>query len=476
MIYRPATGALWDPSVFWHAGKYYAVMMYNPDGPHGLQGTCGLIAHSEDGVHWEHGWTVTPEPLAPHGGHFYKPFIARIGERFVMNHGVLQPHGWQDTLRYYESMDLRNWTYLGSNSPDPRWYDPTGRWDHMYVLPKDEADPAKGYYGYPVATSRPGLPRGCGMCETVDGRSWTILPPPELDWGDVPPKDLEIGGVERVGGKYAMIGGHADFANGNGYLMYSLVADAPRGPFRPDPRAHRLCGNLTRVADTVGHHWSVAYLAAWARGRGGEKLISNYAADLSGIWMLPLRKPVFEDGCLRLGWWRENDRLRGEHLPIPNPSRTLEAANSRVARRLDVEWDRRVGLVLEGRLTVTPAGAAPAAGIAFPGREGRWLELRLELGPPDGRCTRIGWWDPNSGFAAADVIGRGCASVAGIRGDVQHAFRLLLRNGLFELYVNDLLVQTYFLNEHWDGTLGFLSLDAVARFASLRAWRMSLAD
>lgn len=474
MIYKPATGSLWDPSVFWHAGKYYAIMMYNPDSPDGADGlngaTCGLIAHSADGVHWQDGWTVTSEPSGPHGGKFYKAFIGRIGERFVMDHGVVQPHGWQDTLRYYESTDLKNWNYLGSNMPDPTWYVPTGRWDHMYVIPKDEADPAKGYYGYPVATPKPGLPRGCGMSESVDGRSWKILPPPEFDWGDVPPKDLEVGGVERIAGKYVMIGGHSD---PNGYLVYTLIADAPEGPFRPDAETHCLCGNLTLAADPCGHKWRATQLAAWARGRDGEKLISNYAQSLSGTWMLPLRKPVFADGHLRLGWWQQNDLLKGRELPLSSGSLTLDASGDRQAQWLNVELDRQVGLVLEGTIRASPAGAELVAGIAFPGREGRCLELRLELGKPGTRCTRIGWWDPGAGFVAADVIGRGCASVAGIEADVPHTFRLLVRHGLFELYVNDLLVQTYFLNEHWDGTLGFLAVAAKAEFSNLKAYRMT---
>ena len=475
MIYRPSNGSMWDPSVFWHEGKYYGIMMFNPTGSDGLGGaTCGLIAHSADGVHWQDGWTVTPEPTVPDGGKFYKAFIGRVGGRFLMDHGVLQPDGSQDTLRYYESADLRNWTCLGSNTPDPRWYAPAGRWDHMYIIPKDETDLAKGYYGYPVATTKHGLPRACAMCETLDGRSWKILPPPEFDWGDVPPKDLEIGGVERLGGKYVMIGGHADFANGNGYLMYSLLADSPTGPFRPDPGAHRLCGNLTKAADPAGHRWTVTNLAAWGRCRDGEKLISNYAQSRSGTWLLPLRKPVFIDGHLRLGWWPENDRLKGQPLPLASAQATLAAGNGRQAHRLGVELDSTVGLVLEGTIRARLAGAAPAAGFGFPGREKHWLEVRLELGAPGHRDTRIGWWSPDSGFAAADVIGRGCASVAGLEAETPHPFRLLVRQGLFELYVDDLLVQTCFLNEHWDGTIGFLAADATAEFTNLQAWRMSL--
>ena len=36
MIYRPSKGSMWDPSVIWHGARYCAFMMYNQDGPNGL--------------------------------------------------------------------------------------------------------------------------------------------------------------------------------------------------------------------------------------------------------------------------------------------------------------------------------------------------------------------------------------------------------------------------------------------------------
>jgi sucrose-6-phosphate hydrolase SacC (GH32 family) len=36
MIFRPQQGAMWDPSIIWHDGKYHAFMMYNKDGNDGL--------------------------------------------------------------------------------------------------------------------------------------------------------------------------------------------------------------------------------------------------------------------------------------------------------------------------------------------------------------------------------------------------------------------------------------------------------
>jgi hypothetical protein len=52
MLYRPEKGAMWDPSVIWHDGKYYAFMMYNKEGREGLKAKHCLLASSTDGVHW----------------------------------------------------------------------------------------------------------------------------------------------------------------------------------------------------------------------------------------------------------------------------------------------------------------------------------------------------------------------------------------------------------------------------------------
>jgi len=468
MIYRPVQGAMWDPSVFWHDGHYYAIMMYNPEGSNGLEATRGLLAVSENGVQWRDGWEVAPEIDRAAGSKFFKAFIAKVGTRFVLDHGVFEHNGRQDLLRFYESTDLRTWSYLFSNAPDPRWYLPGGRWDHMYILPKDEEDPAAGYWGYPVATTRPELPRSLGMMETPDGREWHILPPPKVDWGDIPPKDLEIGGCERIGDRYVIIGGEQRYLS-DGYSMYTLIGDGPCGPFRPDPAAFRLCG-----ASTCANGWGVSFLAAWGRGEHGELLISNYVSVPSGTWMLPLRKAIFTDGHLRLGWWPANRALRGEVLPLELTDVSLRS----VSGRRQVVWlaptfDLARGVILEGTIRATAADPQATAGFALQEAGGRVMEIRLGLGAVDGRETHIGRYNAVTGFCSEDVTGQGCATVTGIGQDVEHTFRLLARLDLFELYIDDLLVQTYAYRPA-EGRIGLVANGAAADFGSLVAFAMTV--
>jgi hypothetical protein len=233
---------MWDPSIIFHEGRYHAFMMYNREGNDGLAAGHCLLATSTDGVHWGDETVVVEERERAQGCHFFKCFVGRCGTRFIMDHGVARPEH-QDTLRFYESSDLRHWTYIASTNPDPRWYVPTARWDHMYLLPKEEGRPSAGFWGYPVAISRPELPRGVGMAQSADGRSWETLPPAVVEWGDVPQNDFEWGGCERIGGRYFLIGGTGPYLGNAGYAMFVFTADSPRGPFRPDTEAYRLCGS-----------------------------------------------------------------------------------------------------------------------------------------------------------------------------------------------------------------------------------------
>ena len=475
MIYRPNTGAMWDPSVLWHDGKYHAFMMYNRDGSNGLEAQHCLLATSEDGLHWRDECIVIEERQRDKGWRFFKCFVGRCGDRFIMDHGVCRPEapgapGGQDIIRFYESGDLKNWSYISSNGPDARWYT-RGRWDHMYILPKADGDPGAGFLGYPVACPNEDLPRGCGMMQSTDGCEWKILPPPEMDWGRTQPRDLEIGGCERIGDKYYLIGGTGGYLS-DGYSMYTLVADDPFGPFRPDVEAYRLCGTSGKT---------VTWLAAWCRGKD-QLLISNYASmqpDDRAPWMLPLRKVTLADGHLRLGWWQANEALKGASVDI-GPGR-VTLASGRAADAFALAWlgpsfDLEGGVVIEGTVRAAAAGQDAAAGFVFAEGRRQAVAVQLGIGKPTQRQMHIGTLvGPDGGrtFTSQDVTAGRCATVNGIADRRPHTFRLLVRMEMFELYIDDLLAQTYAYIPS-SGKIGFVTKGADAQFSNLNAWRMTL--
>ena len=490
---------MWDPSVLWHEGRYYAFMMFNKEGGSGLKAGHCLLAVSEDGVHWQDEAVVIEEREIERGCKFFKCFVGRCGDRFIMDHGVARPEG-QDTLRFYESKDLKNWSYLFSSTPDPEWYVPTGRWDHMYVLPKEEGNPAAGFWGHPVSTPKPELPRGVGMTQSPDGLKWEVLPPAKVEWGDVPPKDFEWGGCERFGGKYYLIGGTGGHKDPNGFMvegysMYVFTADDPRGPFRPDADAYRLCGSTNE---------SISWLAVWCRCNG-EILISNYASMETGSrspWMLPLRKPLVDSKeHLRLGWWPGNECLKDTPITLSESSMMMYSG------ALDISWlentfDLEKGVIIEGTVKANAASVknavaegdnGSAAGFVFKEESVNSTAILLGIGEPEdsNRETHVGGLSENTAsddaagpgdtgesprgykFTTLDVTGKHCASVTGIVDDKQHSFRLLARMGGFELYIDNLLVQMY-IYKPAGGKIGMLVRNAEVVFDDLKAWSMSL--
>ena len=471
MIYRPVNGAMWDPSLIWFDGKYHAFMMYSRDTANGFDAGHCLKAVSDDGVHWRDDTVVIEEPERQKGWKFFKCFVVRCGDRFIMNHGVARPEG-QDLMRFYESKDLKTWNLISSTRPDPRWYglppDPH-RWDHMYILPKEEGNPAAGYWGYPVAVAKPGEPCGVGMMHSPDGRTWEVLPPARVEWGDIPPANLEWGGCERFAGKFYLIGGgvHMGF---KAYGMFVFQADAPTGPFRPDPETVRLCGNS---------HVRISWLAAWCRGNG-ELLISNYASMEPGNlapWLLPLRQPIAdENGHLHLAWWKGNEALKGPRLPFDVTSATVDAAqNAFQTVALPLHFDENKGIVIEGRIRAHAAGPEAAAGLALAESGDACMAVLLGIGKPGARETRIGRLKGGgtASFEVMDVTGTHSATVTGIEDGREHRFRLLSRIGLFELYIDDRLMQTFFYKPG-EGRLRLVARSARAEFSDLRAWTVSL--
>ena len=463
---------MWDPSILWHDGKYYAFMMYSKETANGLDAGHCLLAVSGDGVHWRTEGVVLEELDLARGCKFFKCMVARCGDRFIMDHGVMRPEG-QDMLRFYESRDLKDWSYLFSSRPDPRWYAlPPGlnRWDHMYILPKEEGNHSAGYWGYPVALVKPGDPRGIAMMQSPDGLEWEVLPPAKVEWGDLPPFGiiLEWGGCERIDGKYYLIGG-GDYLGFTGYGMFVFVADHPRGPFRPTADTTRLCGS----SDTT-----VSWLAGWSRGNG-ELLISNSASMVAGTVgapsLLPLRKPILDgNGSLRLGWWKGNEALKGKPLGPIETALTLDAANGYAVTYLQKSFRPERGLVVEGTLRARPSAANAAAGFALDEGDGKALATLLGVGAPQGRETHIGRLDVAAGtFNILDRTGKHCATVTGIAPGREHSFRLLSRLSLFELYIDDRLMQT-FVYEPAAGRIGFVARHAYLQVAGLKAWEMSL--
>ncbi len=490
-IYKTPTGTLKDNSVLWHDGMFYLFTMY---GQEEMKGNDSLfnsvwLATSTDGVHWKDvGTVIKDQPFA-----VWSLCVWKAGDRFIMNHGSHSPG---DILRFWESKDLINWRNLGEDYAVHR---PDGqRLDCMNVL-KVEKEGSTQWYGYATG----------GLLRSDDGVKWRwkedyVLSEP--DW-----KIIEAGGCALIGGKYYVTSGWVQALPGDfNYSTLTFVSDKPEGPFRPDFEALRLTG-----------HSGLVTVALWARfcQLPDEILITNYIVDVHTStptwWHAPMKKAVAgQDGHLRLGYWKGNDALKGNLInlkvhkstllfPTPgdkntrsdvvfevaadsirlckppgaNPSYIGYADPQTSVAILHEQFDARKGFVLEGQMKIDPSNQ----GLLSKGIPG--IGLFIEEEPNSGtavvfntcRLTELGKMNlnDNSHFDCLDRIGFGCAAVAGITESVPSTFRLLFRKDTFELYLNDLLVQTYFTTNA-TGRIGFIVRDGQSIFDNLKAWEMNL--
>lgn len=504
MIYRPSVGRFKDGFLLWHKDQYYLFSMYNTTGEEANFRSVWL-ATSSDGVHWKHvGPVIKDAPF-----NIWAMSVHPLGDRFIMNHGSFSRPGVQNVIRFWESSDLVHWTFMGHDAdlfPDSRWYHPDSRLDCMSVVPVVKDGQTK-YYGFATG---PG-----GFLESADGIRWSGKPQPTIDWGTVgppptPPDEggFEIGGCHEINGKFYLVGGWFNYMGSTGYGVYTLVADTPLGPFRADAAAYRLCGNSTR------------WVALWARfcQTNNDLLVngymySGYTYETGDTWLPPLKRAVVDSGGhLRLGYWKGNDALKAAPVNVDlstckkvypgDANRDCLCVAS--ANRLDIQAQPERGSVLRMNVPTTVAvlddtfdcgkGVVIEGTIQATCRDRRLVAssvgFYLEEKPGEGTAillhghgrTEIGKMTLNDrmDFRAEDTIGPGCAAPNGIVPHANHTFRLLIRKNMFELYLDDMLVQTFNTTHEPGGIgltprrIGFIAENGQGLFENLRVWSMTL--
>ncbi|PYR95459.1 MAG: hypothetical protein DMG16_30270 [Acidobacteria bacterium] len=509
-LYQPSLGSFWDPTVIYANNRYYMYTMYGGDGV--------WLATSDDGVHWKD-FGVVLKSQGFKNNRVWKQYIHKVGDRYILNHGAFTDQATNNNLlRFYESKDLIHWTYLYEVPIDPNFYRSDGRWDHMYVVPKNDARLSDGYWGYVVAD--PIDHGGFGMMESADGIHFKPVKAPEMI-SDFRIPTLEIGGIKKLGNKYYLLGGNVNHFGFYGYGVYTYVADSLTGPFRPDMDAYRLTGT-----SGIDGNYYIHVLACFVKD-SPEDLVSDpftfrssSGTDGQGTWFLPMRKAVVDaQGHLRLGYWKQNDLAKGSEVladasqnvvTFPpgqtesNPIVRVAATKDSVTVHTDKSWrgipwlesdktrkavvvlnqrfDLDQGVIVEGQIranTLTKPwndARKTYAGFYIEGSEkNTGTAVMLELGEPQWRETKIGRvrTDTSFNFETVDVTGRNSATVTGLDNGKDHSFRLWLRGGQMELYIDDMLMQSFFYYKA-TGRIGFISQENEAHFSQLKFYRMNL--
>ena len=182
MIYQPSKGRLKDLWVLWHEGAFYLFSMYSTDPAGGKENYRNMwMAKSEDGVHWHDiGPVILNAPFK-----IWAMAVHKAGDKFIMNHGSYGKlgdfHSPHPCLRFWESTDLINWSYMGEDYdlwPDESIYPHGSPLDCMDVVPVVDEDGPK-YYGYATGPA--------GFLVSEDAVNWKFLPPNDpFEWEGCP--------------------------------------------------------------------------------------------------------------------------------------------------------------------------------------------------------------------------------------------------------------------------------------------------
>ncbi len=491
-------------------------------------GGMGLaIAESTDGVHWREIESYTA-PLKTGVPGFC---LRWTGKEFVYfltgNNRGDDRKDYPVVVRQYRSDNLKTWTFMGDDyttRPDKRWY--RSRWDELVILEDRDL-----FYGYITAEPHPHLAQdSLGMLKSADGVRWEVRPPPVFEWDGLPSQQMEVCFCERIKGRYYLGMGARCYLGHLGFSVMMFVGDSPTGPFRPDKETFRLCGNTTRDTNWLAKTFlwkGEVLLSNWITTSLDRSFPGIYANGQS-LWIGPLKKLITDrEGHARIAWWPGNEAAKGAPMPVDaaqaefvhpapkhrgtrssltpsgNKALSMTAGHDGAIALLPAKFDFTRGVIIEGGLkAIEPRGSigthwhAAAAGFFFEEGERHGMLVQLEtLG-----LTRIGAFDYQpepvfdadefrvaaygntqrggthlglSRFAQEDVIGPiGCAAPCGIRNATTHRFRLLIKHGIWELYLDDLYVQTYITGPA-SGRIGLFAKSGAIEFSDLRCWTMT---
>ncbi len=428
MFYKPnsrKSGRMWDTWLYLHQGTYYLYYLANS----GPRWDNVSMAVSSDGVHWIEKGRVQhkrPEATWMGTGSTWKSPNYEADGKFFMNFSEWT--GPRQTIFFAESTDLLNWSRLPDEhefKQDTRWYEPDGRWDCIYTIPR----PGGGLYGYWTATPKAETGGRFGFGETLDGVRWKALPPPKVHGAGAG----EAGAVEKIGEKFYMM-------FGTDGMMVTLAADQPQGPFHAANKNFRLLS---------GHTYFSRFFPT------PEEVLVNHHSIAETVYFAPLKSTVLDgEGTLRLGWWKGNEKLKHEPVAVQPPAKGEQAGPP--IPMLQTTFDVDKGIILEGTL------ALPSS------RDSKRKGLYVECGSGGGAAVLLA----SDGAAELGTIqsdGTGFKVIKAVDREMQFGeparFRLLLKYSMIEFYLDDILIECFSLPGPATGRIG-----AIGEVSDLRAW------
>jgi len=430
MFFRTRSGQNgWDSWWFYHNGTYYQYVLSGPQG----NWTGVTLLTSPDACHWKDcGEVLTRTPVAVYlgsGGVWKSANFERDG-RFIMNVSEQYPPNvgkWpnEQIIFFAESKDLVHWKRLPDEyvfRADDRWYERLGgRWDCIYAIPRTNG----GYFGYWTGFPKSGSGRAFG--QSADGLHWEALKPVEC------PEKAEVAAVEPMAGKYYMIS--------QGRQVF--VADRPEGPFRPAAKNQ----DVMSGAKLPNSGQVVTPFPRFFR-KGKEVFIIGYAIAVHEpslpTYCLPLNVAhVDEEGTLRATYWKGNDAMKDRVVPVK-----FVAADGGLPRMIEQKIAVRDGCVLEATYAFPDDDATTTPCLFIDCQSGERVAVQVRT----------------NGTTEMGVLSKDGRTL-----DVRHRVnrlislgktarvRLMLKDSLFAVYLNDVLMDYFPMSSMANGRLGVSS-------------------
>lgn len=436
MIYKPSKGKMKDGCMIFEGDTFYLFSMYHKDGSSRFNNV--WLARSDDGVHFEdYGCVVEDFPDC-----IWAMKIYRGKDAFYMNSGSFTADQKQAVLKFWRSEDLLHWTYKPElDVVAPNQNETNARLDCMNVLNYNGK-----YYGY--ATGQ------FGYLESEDGIRWVAYPS-RINYSPFPPYNTALGGFEiadfiEMDERFYLLCGGFGHLGMDGYGVYLYESTSPDGIFTPCLPFYRLNG--------TSHRW----VNMWERcfTRGSETLCHNYMYDgytyeKGNVYLPPIKKMKKNEQSLCLAWWDGNNVLYGdpyqkaELLTVENASSCV-FANTDVGLAFSELLPIADGAIIECELTLEKNKFTEySSGGIYLAEEGN--SGSAILFDTNGKCS-IHHVKDFEICAVEDVIGFGSTAPYYVESGKTYNIRILSRNGMFEIYVNDLYLQT-FNNAHTSGQL-----------------------
>jgi hypothetical protein len=233
---------------------------------------------------------------------------------------------------------------------------------------------------------------------------------------------------------------------GTGGIMVTLIADKPDGPFRKADKNYSLLSGHT-------------YFSRFFPSPDGL-LVNHHSIARDGqVSFAPMKQVAVDDeGTMRLAWWKGNVRMKHEAIQVNMPS--VDAVSKDGMVMLDPVLPAEKGVILEGRMAL-PSGKS-RRGLYIECMDGNGIAILLNAG---GAASLGPMKADGSGFKAEKKVDREMQFGTPAR------FRLLLRNSLLELYLDDILIECFSLPSDATGLIRLIGGNDTSVFTGLTAWK-----